>query len=88
MDEFWYRIRRLNWKRITIKEQEVKQLGGLEPIALCKFSKFEELKLAVQGGKGRNYHMDLGKFYEYLQEHDSAYMFSMYFGVEGKAVGE
>lgn len=71
-----------------IKEQEVKELKGREATALCKFSKFQELELAVQGGKGRNYHMDLGKFYEYLQEHDSAYMFSLYFGVEGKSVGD
>ena len=88
MDEFWYRVRRLNWKRIMIKEQEVKELKGREATTLCKFSKFQELELEVQAGKGRNYHMDLGKFYEYLQKHDSAYMFPLYFGVEGKNVGD
>ena len=87
VDEFWYRIRRLNWKRIMIKEQEVKELEGREVDSLCKFSKFQELELEVQGGKGRSYHMDLGKFYEFLQEHDSAYIFPLYFGVEGKSVG-
>lgn len=85
VDEFWYRVRRLNWKRIMIKEQEVIQLERREVSSLCKFGKFQELELEVQGGKGRNYHMDLGQFYEYLQKHDSGDMFAMYFGVEGKA---
>ncbi|KAK7471339.1 hypothetical protein BaRGS_00036014 [Batillaria attramentaria] len=88
VDEFWYRVRRLNWKRIMIKEQEVIELEGREIASLCKFGKFQELELEVQGGKGRNYHMDLGQFYEFLQEHDSANIFPMYFGVEGKTVGD
>ncbi|KAK7097059.1 RWD domain-containing protein 2B-like [Littorina saxatilis] len=88
VDEFWYRIRRLNWKRIMIKEQEVMELDGKKPSVLCKFLKFQELELEVQGGKGRNYHMNLGKFKEFLEEHDSGYMFLMYFGIEGKSAGE
>ena len=70
-----------------IKEQEVKELGSNQSVAsMCKFGKFQELELDVHSGRGRSYHMDLGKFLEYLQEHDSAYMFPMYFGVEGKSV--
>ncbi|XP_076468323.1 RWD domain-containing protein 2A-like [Babylonia areolata] len=88
VDEFWYRIRRLNWKRLMIKEQEVKEVQGQKIAELCRFSKFQELELEVVGGKGRSYHMDLGKFYEFLHEHDSAYIFPMYFGVEGKNVGD
>lgn len=88
VDEFWYRVRRLNWKRIVIKEQEVIELEGREVESLFKFDKFQELELEVQGGKGRSYHMNLGQFYEFLQKHDAASIFPMYFGVEGKTVGD
>ncbi|KAL8558367.1 hypothetical protein ACOMHN_061246 [Nucella lapillus] len=68
VEEFWYRIRRLNWKRLTIKE--------------------EELNLEVVEGKGHTYHMDLGKFRHFLQEHGFAHIFTLYFGVEGKSAGD
>lgn len=87
IDEFWFRIRRLNWKRLVIKEQEVVELDGKKISSLCKFENFEELNFEVQGGKGKRQHMDLGKFYEFLQERDCAYIFPLFFGVEGKGVG-
>lgn len=86
VDDFWTRLRHLNWKRIVIKEQETMEVQGREIPSLCRFSKFQELELDVHGGKGRSYHMDLGKFCDFLQEHESAYMFPVYFGVEGKSV--
>ncbi|GFO18266.1 RWD domain-containing protein 2b [Plakobranchus ocellatus] len=88
VDEFWYRIRRMNWKKICIKEQEVipfpTDTQGSDKTSLFKFDPFFELVLDARGGKGREYHMDLGQFSTFLQEHDSGHVFSLFFGVSGK----
>ncbi|XP_067661573.1 RWD domain-containing protein 2B-like [Haliotis asinina] len=85
VDEFWYRLRRLNWKKIAIKEKEDEEMGKKNITYFRKFSTFEEVGFDVRGGKGREYHMDLGKFYEFLEEHKCGKIFSLYFGVEGKS---
>ncbi|XP_005090780.1 RWD domain-containing protein 2B [Aplysia californica] len=85
VDEFWYRIRRMTWKKICIKEQEVDpspSSGDLRDG--CKFDSFSELVLNARGGKGREYHMDLGQFNTYLQEHGSGHIFNLFFGVDGR----
>lgn len=41
-----------------------------------------EMDFGVHGG--RDYHMDLGKFLEYLTEHNCQHLFPVLFGVEGK----
>lgn len=88
VDEFWYRIRRMNWKKICIKEQEVvpfpKEDTASKGTSAFKFGPFFELVLDARGGKGREYHMDLGQFSTFLQEHDSGHMFNLFFGVSGK----
>ncbi|GFS19852.1 RWD domain-containing protein 2B [Elysia marginata] len=88
VEEFWYRIRRMNWKKICIKEQEVvpfpKEDSATKHDSVFKFGPFFELVLDARGGKGREYHMDLGQFSTFLQEHDSGHMFSLFFGVSGK----
>ena len=85
VDEFWYRIRRLNWKRLVIKEQETKEIGNDDIRKHTKFDDFEEKVFDARGGKGREYHMDLGQLYDFLVQHDSGQIFSLYFGVEGRA---
>ena len=52
--------------------------------SIFKFAPFSELVLDARGGKGREYHMDLGQFSTFLQEHDSGHLFSLFFGVSGK----
>uniref|UniRef100_A0A0B6ZYV7 RWD domain-containing protein n=1 Tax=Arion vulgaris TaxID=1028688 RepID=A0A0B6ZYV7_9EUPU len=87
VDEFWYRVRNLKWKRIVIKEQEVVPMitpdGQTTPFKLDPFS---ELLLDARGGKGREYHMDLGQFSTYLQKHDSGHVFNLFFGLDAKNV--
>lgn len=51
---------------------------------LYKFDPFFELVLGARGGKGREYHMDLGQFSTYLLQHESSHIFSLFFGVDGK----
>jgi len=102
VDEFWHRLRKLNWKRLAIKHREVLGLetknnnsevsdidetpDERKPVdkkELMKFSCFEEISFDVKQGQGRNYHMDMGQFLEYLKKHDSENIFKLYFGVDG-----
>lgn len=84
VDEYWHRLRRLNWKRLIIKEKEENDIIEDTLAEHRKFKNFEEKAFDARGGKGREYHMDLGMLYDYLEKHQSAHIFQMYFGVEGK----
>ncbi|EDV26854.1 uncharacterized protein TRIADDRAFT_54187 [Trichoplax adhaerens] len=76
VSDYFARLRRLNWKRITSRHRE-------DSYTLQrKFTSFEEVAFSVHGG--RNYHMDLGQFSQYLQDHDLGEMFQIIFGVDGK----
>ncbi|KAL4230146.1 RWD domain-containing protein 2B [Mactra antiquata] len=84
VDEYWHRLRRLNWKRLVIKEKEEKDIQNDDLSKHRKFENFEEKAFDARGGKGREYHMDLGLLYDYLEKHQSGHIFQMYFGVQGK----
>lgn len=84
VDEYWHRLRRLNWKRLAIREKEETDVGDETLTKYRKFGKFEEKVFDVRGGKGREYHMDLGMLYEFLKSHGSGHIFQVYFGVEGR----
>ncbi|KAK6976032.1 RWD domain-containing protein 2A [Biomphalaria glabrata] len=88
VEEFWHRVRRLSWKKIGIVEQEVfpwpESSEGKS--ALYKFQQFDELVLDARGGKGREYHMDLGQFSKYLEQHNSGHIFNTLFGLDSKNV--
>lgn len=92
-DEFWHRLRRLNWKRLAMKERERHttkdpSADGAdgdddEETEPRKFDDFQEISFEVKQGHGRNYHMDMGKFLDFLKEHECEHIFKMYFGVDG-----
>lgn len=84
VDEYWHRLRRLNWKKLAVKEREEKDIGEDSIEKYCKFGKFEEKNFDARVGRGRECHMDLGMLNEFLKEHDCGHIFQMYFGVEGK----
>ncbi|BFZ14745.1 hypothetical protein BsWGS_17784 [Bradybaena similaris] len=85
VDEFWFRIRNLKWKRISIKEQEVVPMIMPDgQTASQKMDPFFELLLDARGGKGREYHMDLGQFSIYLQQHDCGHVFNLFFGLDAR----
>ncbi|GAB1607281.1 RWD domain-containing protein 2B-like [Argonauta hians] len=85
VEEFWYRVRRLNWKKIAVKEKVVIDIGDSDIGELRKFDDFEEKVFDARAGKGREYHMDLGQFYQFLEKKDLGHIFPFYFGVEGKS---
>ena len=84
VDEYWHRLRRLNWKRLAIKEKDDIDIGNEDISKFRKFSNFEEKVFDVRGGKGREYHMDLGMLYTFLEQHGFGHIFQTYFGVDGK----
>ena len=45
-----------------------------------KFDKFEEIGFVK--GDTRDYHMDMGEFFKYLQNHNCEYMFKELFGID------
>ncbi|KAL5011849.1 hypothetical protein ScPMuIL_010400 [Solemya velum] len=84
VDEFWFRIRRMTWKRIALREKEEIEIGTDDIKNIRKFSNFEEKVFDVRCGKGREYHMDLGKFCEFLDSNGCRHLFNIFFGVDGK----
>ncbi|KAM5335755.1 RWD domain-containing protein 2B isoform 1-T3 [Glossophaga mutica] len=83
-EEFWSRLRKLNWKRILIRHQEDIPFDGTndEMERQRKFSGFEEKVFSVNGARGN--HMDFGQLYQFLNAKGCGGVFQMFFGVEGQ----
>lgn len=80
VDEYWTRLRALNWKKLQIKEKE--SLGPADDEGRAKQSRFErfhELE-CVHDSSGKG---DFGQFYQYLQDRQLERMFNLYFGFSG-----
>ncbi|XP_030836361.1 RWD domain-containing protein 2B-like [Strongylocentrotus purpuratus] len=89
VDEIWHKLRRLNWKKLTSKHREDfaldaddTELFSTNFSRLRHFSDFQEINFAVRGS--RDYHMDLGQFFQYLEKHDCADAFKILLGVDGR----
>lgn len=83
-EEFWSRLRKLNWKRILIRHREDIPFDGTndEMKRQRKFSVFEEKVFSVNGTRGN--HMDFGQLYQFLNAKGCGDVFQMLFGVEGQ----
>nr|XP_013005225.1 RWD domain-containing protein 2B isoform X2 [Cavia porcellus] len=83
-EEFWSRLRKLNWKRILIRHREDIPFDGTddEMERHRKFPTFEEKVFFVNGGRGN--HMDFGQLYHFLNTKGCGDVFQMLFGVEGQ----
>ncbi|XP_039263776.2 RWD domain-containing protein 2B-like isoform X1 [Styela clava] len=84
-EEFWQRMKRQTWKRLSLahKEDGVLSIDSASSSFQRKFPDVvAEKDFGVHGG--RDYHMDLGQFAAFLKKHDSHEIFSLLFGVEGK----
>ncbi|XP_047121467.1 RWD domain-containing protein 2A isoform X1 [Schistocerca piceifrons] len=83
-DEWWQKVKSMNWKKIMCKKKETFKLNGGEMDELRKFPSFREISFESGKGKSQEHHMDMGEFYRYLAEHNCSYVFKDYFGVDGK----
>lgn len=84
VQEYWQRVHNLNWKKIAVKDEETFELDKRSTDDFRKFPKFEEKAFEARAGRGRECHMDLGRFYEFLEEKGCGRVFSLYYGVEGR----
>ena len=79
--EAWSTIKSWNWKKINVKIQEDRSLDSRDDCDMeRRFQEFKELDF-VKPGDIRDYHMDMGKFFNFLKEHNSEYMFKELFGI-------
>ena len=92
VEEMWSGIRHWNWKKISCKHREDVPLreDGETPARnldeLRCFEGFEEKVFDVRGG--RDYHMDLGLFFGFLEERKCGAVFKILLGVDGKTAGQ
>lgn len=84
VENFWGRIRRMQWKKLTMKEKEDRDVGANSVDDFRKFEGFEEKYFEPRQGKGRSAHADRGLLYQFLEERGCGKMFNMYFHVDGK----
>mgnify|MGYP001794514174 CR=1 FL=1 len=81
VNDYFGRLRRLNWKKITCRHRE----EGDEALSINEqrmFKTFEEIFFDVQGT--RENHMDMGQFFQFLEKNGFGYIFQVLFGIEGK----
>ena len=79
----------MNWKRISLVERHDEFIGkdrDVDELRCFSVKDFREKDFAVHGG--RDYHMDLGMFFQFLQEHKLEAIFPVLFGVEGKSASK
>ncbi|XP_042854719.1 RWD domain-containing protein 2B isoform X1 [Panthera tigris] len=82
-EEFWSRLRKLNWKRILIRHREDIPFDGANDKIERerKFSCFEEKVFSVNGARGN--HMDFGQLYQFLNSKDTTEKAEAAVGQEG-----
>lgn len=79
--DVWSVIKQWTWKKINVKFQEDEKLDNFENLVKWrKFDSFQEIGFVK--AETRDYHMDMGEFYKYLQSHECDYMFKELFGIE------
>lgn len=85
VEDFWQRIRRMQWKKLVMKEREDSTIAKDRSLdSYRKFEGFEEKYFEPRQGKGRGAHMDRGLLYQFLEKKGCGPIFQMYFGVEGR----
>ncbi len=80
-NEVWSIIKSWNWKKINVRTQESFKVKDNDDLCLWrKFSIFEEIGFVK--GETRDYHMDMGEFFKYLQSHNCQPLFKELFGID------
>jgi len=76
--DWWGLVRHWNWKKINVKIQEDSDTEDVDGERL--FDKFEEI--GTVKNTGRDYHMDMGEFFKFLEMHRCTWAFKELFGIE------
>ncbi|XP_012268251.2 RWD domain-containing protein 2A isoform X1 [Athalia rosae] len=78
-EDWWQRIKAMNWQKILVKYKEDESLENNNLDNHRKFSTFQEISFPSS-----DRHNDMGELYRYLTEHNVQYVFKELFGLEGK----
>ena len=82
-NDVWCIIKQWNWKQINVKFQEDHHDEGISQENMENFRKFDKFEeIGFVKGDTRDYHMDMGEFFKYLQNHNCEYMFKELFGID------
>ncbi|GFU10259.1 RWD domain-containing protein 2A [Nephila pilipes] len=81
--EFFQQLKMMSWKKLSISKEEIEEATKHNQKIFRKFQDFQEISFQVRRGPAREYHMDMGQFLKYLDEHKCGYVFQDLFGIEG-----
>lgn len=83
---FWDAVRSWNWKRIVLRDSEAAEEGTDTYKDFLRLEKFGEIAFAAQSrqGGGREFHMDMGMFRQYLTDKGLEHGFTVLFGLVNK----
>ncbi|XP_054714043.1 RWD domain-containing protein 2A-like [Uloborus diversus] len=79
-NEFFQRIKQMSWKKLSLVKEETDHE--------TRFDSFQEISFQVRRGPAKEYHMDMGQFLKFLEEHNCGYAFQDLFGLEGHTAEE
>ena len=80
VQQFWQRLRALNWQRIQVKETETFEVDATSLKEVAKFDTFEE-KIFVANDTENNF--DFAQMFIFLKEKGLSQIFTLYFGITG-----
>ena len=81
VQDYWLRLRTLNWQRIQVKDTQTYDIEAARLKEYIKFDDFQE-KLFTDTNETTNF--DLGQLFTFLKEKGLGNIFNLYFGVDGK----
>ncbi|CAL1273443.1 unnamed protein product [Larinioides sclopetarius] len=81
--EFHQQLKKMSWKKLSLVKEETIESSESSQQTFRKFQDFQEISFQVRRGPAKEYHMDMGQFLKYLEDHNCAYAFQDLFGIEG-----
>ncbi|KAF8767417.1 RWD domain-containing protein 2A [Argiope bruennichi] len=86
--EFHQQLKKMSWKKLSLVKEEIAESSASSPQTFRKFQDFQEISFQVRRGPAKEYHMDMGQFLKYLEDHNCAYAFHDLFGIEGHTASD
>lgn len=80
VQEFWARLRALQWYRIQMKDIKTVEIEKDIFDQVKKFSNFEEKYFS----SNNDHSVDMGLFFAFLKQIGLEFVFNLYFGIDGK----
>ncbi|GIZ02439.1 RWD domain-containing protein 2A [Caerostris extrusa] len=82
--EFYHQLKLMSWKKLSKVKEEIEELSESSAQNFRRFEDFQEISFSVRRGPANEYHMDMGQFLKYLEDHNSGYVFHDLFGIEAR----